>query len=83
MSEHQNQPDPTYKPEVHEQFHTYYTSKQLAHDKIQAREKLLSMPPEIAQKQVEQTLYPQHWEYQATETHWEESIPTSYGETDP
>ncbi len=83
MSHPQNQPDPTHKPEAQEPFRNYSTREQLAYDKIQAREKLLSLPPKIAQTQVEQTLYPQYWEYQTNENPWEESIPTSYGETDP
>jgi hypothetical protein len=55
----------------------------LAQQKKQARKKLLSLEPEIAQKQVNQTLYPQLWEHDLEANPWDESIPTSYGETDP
>lgn len=55
----------------------------LAQQKKQARKKLLSLEPEIAQKQVNQTLYPQLWEHDPEANPWDESIPTSYGETDP
>jgi hypothetical protein len=55
----------------------------LAQQKKQAREKLLSLEPKIAQNQVNQTLYPQLWVYDPEANPWDESIPTSYGETDP
>ncbi|MBR8828812.1 MAG: hypothetical protein DSM107014_13075 [Gomphosphaeria aponina SAG 52.96 = DSM 107014] len=57
-------------------------SEQLAQEKIEARKRLLAMPPEEAQKQVEKTLYPQYWELSLEDNIWEESIPTYYGETD-
>ena len=38
------------------------------------------MPPEEAQKLVEQTLYPQYWEFNIADHEWAESIPTYYGE---
>ncbi|MCG9891576.1 MAG: hypothetical protein MH252_10930 [Thermosynechococcaceae cyanobacterium MS004] len=58
-------------------------SDELAQQKIEARVRLLAMPPEQAQRIVEQTLYPQLWECRVEEHLWEESIPTHYGETDP
>jgi hypothetical protein len=59
-------------------------STRLAQEKIKARMQLLAMPKEEAQKLVEQTLYPQYWEFDPSTHVWEESIPTHYGEdTDP
>jgi hypothetical protein len=55
----------------------------LAQQKIEARLQLLAMPPEEAQKIVEQTLYPQFWECRTEDYRWEESLPSHYGETDP
>jgi hypothetical protein len=47
--------------------------KDLLEQKTQARERLLQLPPEEAQRIVDQILYPQYW--QATEvTVWEENI---------
>jgi len=60
----------------------YWESEQLAIEKIEARIRLLAMPPEEAQKLVEQTLYPQYWEFRSEDNIWEESIPTHYGEID-
>jgi hypothetical protein len=57
--------------------------KALAQQKIEARLRLLKMPPEEAQKIVEQTLYPQFWECRTEDYRWEESLPSHYGETDP
>ena len=54
----------------------------LAQEKINARLRLLAMSPESAQKLVEQTLYPQYWEFRSEDNIWEESIPTNYGEID-
>ncbi|WP_404788625.1 hypothetical protein [Altericista sp. CCNU0014] len=53
----------------------------LAQQKIEARLRLLAMPPEEAQRIVEQTLYPQLWECRAEDYRWEESLPSHYGET--
>jgi hypothetical protein len=58
----------------------YGGTEQLATDKIEARMRLLAMPPEAAQRIVEQTLYPQHWDVRPEDIKWEESIPTNYGE---
>ena len=58
-------------------------SKALAQQKIAARLRLLELPLEEAQAIVEQTLYPQLWECRAEDHHWEESLPSHYGETDP
>lgn len=58
----------------------YGGTTQLAQEKIEARIKLLAMPPEEAQKLVEQTLYPQYWQFCLEDHAWEESIPTYYGE---
>lgn len=55
----------------------------LAQQKIEARLRLLELPPEEAQKVVEQTMYPQFWECRAEDSRWEESLPSHYGETDP
>jgi hypothetical protein len=57
-------------------------SQRLAKEKIEARERLLAMPPEIAQQLVDQTLYPQFWAYAVEDLIWDESIPTHYGEID-
>lgn len=56
--------------------------EQLMQEKIEARKRLLALPPEEAQKLVEQTLYPQYWEFRSEDNVWEESIPTIYGEID-
>jgi hypothetical protein len=58
-------------------------SNELAQKKIEARLRLLAMPPEEAQRIVEQTLYPQLWKCRIEDHQWEESLPTHYGETDP
>lgn len=58
----------------------YGGTQQLACEKIDARMRLLAMPPEEAQKLVDMTLYPQYWEFSLENYTWEESIPTSYGE---
>jgi hypothetical protein len=50
-------------------------------EKDKARMLLLDLAPEEAQKQAEATIYPQLWQPELTV--WEESIPTTYGETDP
>jgi hypothetical protein len=59
------------------------SSDELAHQKIEARLRVLDLPPNEAQCLVEQTLYPQFWECRVEEHPWEESIPTHYGETNP
>lgn len=56
--------------------------EQLMQEKIEARKRLLGLPPEEAQKLVERTLYPQYWEFRSEDNVWEESIPTIYGEID-
>jgi hypothetical protein len=48
-------------------------SKQLAQEKIEARERLLAMSPLEAQKLVEQTLYPQYWQVRREDNIWQES----------
>jgi hypothetical protein len=53
----------------------------LQEEKAKARMRLLNLSPQEAQKQAEATLYPQLWQPELTA--WEESIPTTYGETDP
>lgn len=58
-------------------------STRLEQEKSEARKELLSLPPIEAQKLVEQTLYPQYWEYSHLEDVWEESLPSCYGEIDP
>lgn len=60
----------------------YGGTEQLAQDKIEARIRLLAMPPAEAQKLVEQTLYPQKWSIRLEDIKWEESISTNYGEDD-
>ncbi|MGB8699461.1 MAG: hypothetical protein WCD18_08605 [Thermosynechococcaceae cyanobacterium] len=55
----------------------------LAQQKIEARQRLLEMPPDAAQQIVEQTLYPQFWECRREDYRWEESLPSHYGETNP
>jgi hypothetical protein len=56
--------------------------EELAAEKIEARQQLLTMSPPEAQKLVDMTLYPQYWSCQMAEFVWEESLPTHYGETD-
>lgn len=53
--------------------------EQLMQEKIEARKRLLALPPEEAQKLVEQTLYPQYWEFRSDDNVWEESLNTTYG----
>lgn len=60
----------------------YGGTEQLAQDKIEARIRLLAMPPAEAQKLVEETLYPQKWDVHLEDIKWEESISTNYGEDD-
>ena len=50
--------------------------EQLAQAKVQARVRLLAMPPEQAQQIVEQTLFPQCWDVRSEDIRWEESLPT-------
>lgn len=47
--------------------------EQLAAAKIVARQKLLNLPPQIAQQQAEQTLYPHLWDLQPTKETWTEA----------
>lgn len=56
--------------------------QKLAQEKIKARENVLNLPPKEAQELVNQTLYPEYWEFDITENSWEESIPTNYDKTD-
>lgn len=42
--------------------------------KIEARRKLLELPPEEAQKQVESILYPQYWQLDLNQSLWQESF---------
>ncbi|ELR97359.1 hypothetical protein [Gloeocapsa sp. PCC 73106] len=51
--------------------------------KIAARQRILAMEAEAAQKLVNMTLYPQYWVCEAEDFVWEESLPTNYGETEP
>lgn len=60
----------------------YGGTEQLAQEKVEARMRLLSMPPEEAQKLVDMTLYPQYWEFSLENYTWEESIPAHWGEDD-
>ncbi len=63
---------------------SYEASQRLAQEKIDARMRLLALPPEEAQKLVDQTLYPQYWKFSSEDNIWSETIPTNYGEeTDP
>jgi len=63
---------------------SYEESQRLAQEKIDARMRLLALPPEEAQKIVDQTLYPQYWKFSSEDNIWSETIPTNYGEeTDP
>lgn len=57
-------------------------SPKYAREKIEARAKLLNLPPQTAQNLVNQTLYPKLWHFDISNHSWEESIPTKYGETD-
>jgi hypothetical protein len=50
-------------------------SAKLAEQKRVARQKLLSMPPEFAQRSAEQTLYPKLWEADKESFAWVESLP--------
>ncbi len=56
--------------------------QKLAQEKIEARQKLMNLPAKEAQKLVDQTLYPEYWDFNINEHSWEESIPTNYGQTD-
>ncbi len=58
------------------------TPEQLAQLKIEARLRLLAMDPETAQHLADQTLQPQNWTHALDNEIWDESIPTTYGETD-
>lgn len=60
----------------------YGGTEQLIQEKIEARMRLLALPPAEAQKLVEQTLYPQYWDVSLEALTWEESIPTYSGEED-
>ncbi len=55
-------------------------SERLAQEKIEARMRLLAMPPSEAQKLTNQTLKPQYWKFDPSNHVWDESIPTRYGE---
>jgi hypothetical protein len=46
--------------------------EQLAAAKIVARQKLLNLPPHIAQQQASQTLYPNLWDLQSSQDAWKE-----------
>lgn len=48
--------------------------------KINARKRLLAMPPAEAQRLADKTLYPEYWEYNPQDHDWDESIPTHFGE---
>lgn len=56
--------------------------QKLAQEKIEARQKLINLSAKEAQKLVDQTLYPEYWDFNINEHSWEESIPTNYGQTD-
>lgn len=58
------------------------SSEELEVEKIAARQKLLSMPPEEAQALVNQVLHPHLWELDPDRESWKESIETHYGDTD-
>ncbi|MGF1601845.1 MAG: hypothetical protein ACFCU8_07460 [Thermosynechococcaceae cyanobacterium] len=51
-------------------------SEELATEKVAARLRLLTMPPDQAQQLVNQTLYPQYLELAPNQSTWEESIET-------
>ncbi len=59
-----------------------WESEQLAQKKIEARIRLLAMPPEEAQKLAEQTLYPQYWKLHSEDNVWEESLSLYEAEID-
>lgn len=54
----------------------------LAQEKIEARKKILQLAPKEAEKLVNQTLYPEYWQFDINEHSWEESIPIHYGKID-
>ncbi|MBA3921109.1 MAG: hypothetical protein H0X31_05110 [Nostocaceae cyanobacterium] len=56
------------------------SDERLSQEKIDARMRLLAMPPEEAQKLANQTLQPQLWRFDPSTHFWDESIPTHYGE---
>ena len=51
-----------------------------AQEKITSRMKLLSMPPEAAQRSANMTLYPQYWRVEDEDLKWSESINSHYGD---
>lgn len=51
-------------------------SERLAQEKIEARMRLLIIPPSEAQKLANQTLQPHYWKFDPSTHVWEESIPT-------
>ncbi len=55
--------------------------QKLAQEKIEAR-KILKLTQKKAEKLVNQTLYPEYWQFDIREHSWEESIPTHYGKID-
>lgn len=52
--------------------------EKLTQQKIEARKKILKLEPRQAQNLVNQTLYPQYWDFKIEQNSWEESIPTDY-----
>ena len=51
--------------------------------KIEARQKLLELPPQEAQKQVESILYPQYWQLEQNQSPWQESFYPDDDEINP
>lgn len=61
---------------------TFEQQQQLQQEKIEAREKLLASPSKNAQIKVDSILFSNCWELSSDALSWDESLPTSDGETD-
>lgn len=61
---------------------TFEQQQQLQQEKSDAREQLLELSPENAQKKVNSILFPDSWKFSTETLTWDESLPTSNGEID-
>ncbi|MGL5034109.1 MAG: hypothetical protein ACRC6M_09955 [Microcystaceae cyanobacterium] len=57
--------------------------RELTQAKIEARQQLLALSAEEAQKRVETILYPQYWQLDTAQPLWQESLPTNNEDLDP
>jgi hypothetical protein len=62
---------------------TFEQQQRFQQEKIEAREELLALPPENAQKKVNSILFPDFWHLSSETLTWEESLPSYDGEIDP